>query len=358
MHLERFESYLSKIFVFLIYSSVILGSVGIFKDYAITVTLIILIIFLGNRLVLGKLLKIPRNYILLQVFIASLLIHTLFFDGKIIYFWMFFTGGLVWLAVFNNTETVRKYLNIFLVVFGFTMLALFLWYRLHGISFMSPDNLFLPLGPNVKHNHLGDLWSLIVISSIYQALFKNRRLFYITTLSGICIILFSFSRSSIFSVATGLIFIIFNLNGLKNRNTYITISGIILAIIFLYFSFYKSALFARPYFGEAIAALATHPLGVGMGNFYLISKETNVVHNLILEVVSGMGVFSIIFIYWIIKILSEIFKNSKNNLLFKALFLAMFVNFMFDSIYVIPGYFLLWFLILGAAQNNNQFDNA
>jgi hypothetical protein len=96
-----------------------------------------------------------------------------------------------------------------------------------------------------------------------------------------------------------------------------------------------------------------------MGNFREISKDpgnhilgfwgfSSVAHNIALEVLSGLGILGFVFVYWLYKVLSDLWSDkSKKNILYKSVFFALTVNFLFDSTYFIPTMLWLWFTTLG-----------
>lgn len=325
-------------------------SVGFLKNSFIAISIIIIFIFIGAKLIQGINIKIPDNFTIYNLFNITLLIHYYLIGGEIIYFWMFFVGGMFWLSMYNVSETTKKYFPGFLISLGFLMLATFTYYYFKGVHFISPDNLFLPQKEMIKHNHIGDLWALILVLLSYKITTKSKVWQILLSIVALVIITFSLSRSALVSFIVGLIYIFYNLpnnsNDFKLAPKHFWIIFIISLPILVYFGSVKSILFARPYYMEAIRSLFSNPLGLGMGEFAKASTETNVVHNLVLEVVSGIGVFSIVFIYWLYKMAVNIFFKKGSDLLYAAIAVAMFTNFSFDSSYVIPVFFWLWFCVI------------
>jgi hypothetical protein len=179
---------------------------------------------------------------------------------------------------------------------------------------------------------------------------------------GIYFLAISLSRSAYLALGVG-IFYLFNKLGLTNKYKKLYVLFIILgALLFIYAAAFKSTLFARPYFEQVVWGLGKWPLGVGVGNFGLISKDpsapwwsevasnfSTLTHNVALEMVAGMGVLGLSFLGWLVYVLLDTIKNSRKAL-FTAVFLAITSNFMFDTTYYIPTMIWLWFIFLGLAQ--------
>lgn len=341
---------LDNLFLAMLGTFFILLSIGFFKNSFTAISIIIVFIFIGAKLIQGINIKIPNNFLVYSLFNLALLLHFTYFGGQIIYFWMFFVGGLFWISIYNVNEITKRYFPGFLVSLGFLMLATFTYYYFKGVHFVSPDNLFLPQKELIKHNHIGDLWALILVFLSYKIIVKPKVWLILFSIIALVIITFSLSRSALVSFIAGLIYIFYNLpnnrNNFKLTPKHYWIIFIISLPILVYFGSIKSILFARPYYMEAILSLISNPLGLGMGEFARVSSETNVVHNLVLEVASGIGVFSIVFIYWLYKMAKDIFIKKDINILYAAIAIAMFTNFSFDSIYVIPIFFWLWFGVI------------
>lgn len=345
MQNKTFTFYLDRLFLILTSVFIFMGSCGIFKDYCIPLSIANALLFLGIKLVWGTEVRIPKHFKLYALFTTTLLLHFFIFGGKIIYFWMFLSGGLYWVSIYNIRTLAEKYFFPFIYFLGLMSLFLFIYFKLIGTTYLSPDNLFLPIKDGLLHNHIGDIWAVILVSVFYKVITKFKTCYIPLIIIGFIMIVLSFSRSSVITLAVGIAYVLYRLN-LRTKKNIAILAALICSSIFIYFSIYKSTIFARPYFEEAIYSLLKTPLGFGMGNFSNVSTETNVVHNLVLEVIGGMGVFSSIFIFWLYKVGETIYNNKNINIEFSAIFIALFVNFFFDSTYVIPGLFWIWFVAL------------
>ncbi len=85
-----------------------------------------------------------------------------------------------------------------------------------------------------------------------------------------------------------------------------------------------------------------------MANFAEVSETTNVVHNVILEFLVGMGVFSSVFFLWLYKAFRYLINT--RNIMLVAVLISIFTNFLFDTTYVIVGMLWLWFATLGIVE--------
>ena len=115
------------------------------------------------------------------------------------------------------------------------------------------------------------------------------------------------------------------------------------------------------YLLQGIVGIYKYPLGVGVGNYKIITldRTTNIfratsfspmAHNIIIEIISGLGIFAISFIFWLVEVINYVFKkNNNNNNLWAAVFLGLSINFLFDFTYFIPTMVWLWLISLGFA---------
>jgi hypothetical protein len=226
------------------------------------------------------------------------------------------------------------------------MTVFFLLSRGQGIAWTSSnENLFRPILSVPYHNHIGDLWAIILVATIYLMSLKTRTWHFPIIVIGLIMLTVSFSRSAVLSLGAGALYIFYNSPVKAKLKKYLLVIITVCVILFIYFGLYKTTLFARPYFAEALTSLIKYPLGTGVGNFSKVSPETSLAHNIILEIGLGMGLFSIGFIVWLVRTFKQFTENNK-GILYKAVFLALFVNFCFDITYVVPAVIWLWFSVL------------
>lgn len=344
-------SIFDQIFLYLSGISIILGGMGIFKATAIPLSVALCFAFLGIKTLQGYSINIAPTFWLHIAFLLALLISSIFFDGEIIYFWMFLSGGLFWLVIENFFLHLSKYLPPFILVVALIMTATHFLLRLNGIDTLSPDNLFLPIEKQVIHNHLGDLWAIAILPVIYTILRSGGKwyLFAVSVL-GLIMVGLSYSRSAIAVLVLGFWYLISKIQAekktIKNTRYLRTVEITILVSIFavlIYFSTTKSLFFSRPYYIESLISIIKNPLGIGMGNFDMVSRETNNVHNVVLEVINGLGILGVFFIIFLLKAIQALFyKNT--NIAAATIWIGIFANFLFDSTYVIPGLLWIWYI--------------
>lgn len=323
----------------------IFGATGTYKNDAVILSIVNGILFIGIKLIQNVKIQIPKNFYLYSVFLLSLLIHSLFFDGKFDYLWIFLSGGLYWFHFYNMKAVVSRYFLYFLILSGIIMTSLFIYSNIHSVYFLSEANLFLPTSLLITHNHIGDLWAIILVAIVFLISQRVRWWHFLAITTGLVMIALSQSRSAIVALGVGVAYIFYTSADKKDLKKYLFAILTICLVLFIYFGIYKTTLFARPYFLEAVIGLQKFPAGTGTGNFSKISVASSLTHNIVLEIVSGMGVYSIVFIMWILKIF-QLFIQKKSNTLYTALILAISTNFMFDTTYTIPTMIWLWFASL------------
>jgi hypothetical protein len=169
----------------------------------------------------------------------------------------------------------------------------------------------------------------------------------------------SLSRSAYVALAAGAYYIFYRLGFNKRYKKVFGIILVVIAVIFVFAGAFKTTLFGRAYYAESLVGIINHPLGLGMGRFYQISAASPgtvsaYVHNIILEFVLGMGIFSIFFLWWLARVLYALFKEKGRDTLFSAIFILIFVDFCFGLTYSIPVFILLWFISLGLAQKEGS----
>ena len=280
------------------------------------------------------------------------------------YLILFSGGGAFWLLFFNLGEKFKDTFGRLVIVLGIVyggsfLINLLLFPQVPIRSW----TLYLPGAISRNHNHLGDLWAVVMLLVVHKLLTRPKWWHWVLLAVGVYFLAISLSRSAYLALGVG-IFYLFNKLGLtKKFRKFYLLFLVLTAGLFLFAAFFKSTLLARPYFGQALWGLSKWPWGVGVGNFGIISADpqspwwsvprvgivTTSAHNIALEMVSGMGILGLVFVFWLVYVLVDILKNSKKAL-FTAIFLAIGVNFMFDITYYIPTMLWLWFVSLGLAQ--------
>ena len=325
--------------------------------------------FIRNK----KSFELPRGFSLFLIFL-SLLVANIFWSlnqkSTLEYLILLLGGGAWWLLLFNLGERVREdFANVIIVlgiVFGASyLLDLFLYSELPVRAW----SLYLSSSAGRNHNHLGDLWAIVVVVLSHKLLTKPRWWHWALIVLGTFFLTISLSRSSYLALGVGIFYLFNKFQGVKKfRKLYFLLLAVATGL-FLYAGLFKSTFFARPYFEQAIWGFKKWPFGVGVGNFGTISTNaqgpwwigprtgifSSYAHNVVIEMISGMGFLGLVFAVWLIYVLVDALKNSKETL-FTAVFLAITANFMFDTTYYIPTMLWLWFATLGLAGSKGQKD--
>ena len=324
----------------------ILGGTGVYRELSLFLNIALVSAFLGYKLARDGHLIVPKNFYIYMAFVAVLFAHTLLTGARFMFFWLFLSGGATWLTVYNFKKLFEKHFLHLTIGLALAMGLAFFYSLARGISSVSPDSHFLPLAPHITHNHIADLWAVTLVAILFKLSEKPRFWHLIMIPLGVFFLTMGTSRSADLSLVIGAFYIFFR----SGRHTWLkrAFSGVLTVAVLLavYAGLAKTTLFSRPYFWTAIAGFFQHPLGIGMGNFEKLGSTSTLVHNVVLEVVSGMGIFSAIFIFWLYKIFKSLGDTKNANILYVAVFLAILANFFFDTTYVVPTMFWLWFVSL------------
>lgn len=354
-----------KLLVFLFLALLFLGGTG-FENLLVGILGVALgtVLLLLNHFVFQKTV-FPKGFSLYLLFLLFL-VFSEFYRGNLVfglkYLLLFVGGGLFWVSFFNLKSFISKKFHYSVVILGILFALVAFYYSVSGQTWASPWGL---IGPYSKlHHHLGDYWVLVVIAAFWF-MRKGIRLWHIGLLILSALILFfSLSRSAYTALLGGGAFLLFKSQAFKDKRK-ILISSLVFLIVVLFFGyteFLKPALFSRPYYIQGVLGFFNNPLGVGMGNFRKISLDpayhiwvmtgySSVAHNIFLEVLVGTGVFAIPFFLWFYQALKDVFKvKSKLETFYSASFLALTINFFFDSTYLIPTMIFLWFILLALVQ--------
>ncbi len=331
--------------------------------FVISSFLLVILYFGKGRLLL------PRHFnvfILFSVLFAATLFWSKDPFNSFRYFLMFIAGGFFYLLIFNikkyDKNIENKTINL-LILLGFCFTIWAIVEKITGVKQIGSFGLIRYASVTRNHHHLGDFWVIIVIISIYN-FFLNKARDYkwlIILTVGVLIIMLSGSRSALVSLFMGVIFLYYKEPVFQKFKKVFVGLLILLSLIMLYIGSSKGIFFEREYFIQAIVGIIKNPLGIGVGNFELISGDSkysilglsnfsSVTHNLILEILLGMGVFGLSFVVWFTKIAVDLLnKRSNKNILFQAVFVALTINFMFDFTYFIPTMLWFWFISLSLA---------
>ena len=361
------------VFLVVIFILLLAGGLGLYLQSVRLMGVLFAVAALVLLLFSRQKLNLPKGFFLFFVFLVLLGANVAWSREKLAtleYLVMFAGGGVIWLLFYNMGEKFKanfeRLLLILGIVFGVSLIINWLVFPELPVR---PWSLYLPGPTSRMHNHLGDLWATVVIIVVHKLLTKPRWWHWVVSAMGVYFLAISLSRSAYLALAVGIVYL-FNQLGLTKKFKRLYIIFLLLVTgLFLYAAFFKSTLLARPYFGQVLWGLFKWPWGVGVGNFGIISSDihspwwdwqrvgiiSSLTHNIILEILAGMGILGFIFVGWLTHVLMDLFKHSKQTL-FSAVFLAITVNFMFDTTYYIPTMLWLWFASLGLAQVGENKD--
>jgi hypothetical protein len=278
-------------------------------------------------------------------------------------FLLFAGGGVFWVVFFNLKQKIYEEFNKIIIYSGLFFSVLYFYNRfVDGSDKFVPDSLIHISTPYLNHSHIGDYWALLLILTVYRYVIHKERLSWLLVVLGGFLLTLSQSRSAILSLAVGVL-IIFRSEGFWEKYRNILVLVMVLAAgLFIFTGFSKPTLISRPYYVQGIVGLVRNPFGIGMGNFGIISIDpqnhlwglssySSAALNIFLEVLSGIGVFGLIFIVWLVSVINNLLRrDASQNAIYMALFFAITVNFFFDSTYFIPTMLWLWFAFLGLSQ--------
>lgn len=302
----------------------------------------------------------PKLFFGYVAFLASFLANIWWSKNQLIttQHWLIFASmSFVWIYVSSHANWFKKYFLPLLLTLGmlfFIMTIASQTIPLFSFVKTTPRGLVGMYSINADHFMLGDFWAVLLIVLVYRYLQSKKGWLLPFICLGMAILLFALSRSALvgFIVALAVYF---------SRSPGISIHWkrffwVFVAITTLYMATQKSLLFNRPYYIQALAGFFAYPFGVGVGNFELISKDTQfhllglsgfsrVTHSLFLEFIAGMGVLGLYFWWWCYRVYMLYIKPVKLSEYSLAL-IALVVDFMFNPTYFVsPMWWMLGMLL-------------
>ena len=313
---------------------------------------------------------IPKGFLIYGLFIflfALSLFWSLNWPSSLGHLVLYVSGGVFWVAFFNLKGKSKNAIENIVVILGILFGTFALAYKyLNFAPFgRAPFSLVYPAIAN--HHHIGDIWAIVTVIVIHKVFVRKKYLYFLLFIPGVFFLILSLSKSAYLALATGAYFIFYYKGWIQKYNKILAILLFIIVALFLFAGAQKTTLFSRPYFYQALAGLIKHPLGVGYGNFESVSTEcfgcfddkllsfSSVTHNIILEVLVGMGILGLSFVYWLYLVSRDLLESLKeNNLAVSASFFALLTNFFFDFTYFIPTMLWIFFIFLGLAQEKHE----
>jgi len=340
---------------------------------AIVTCLLILILGLNYR----QKVFYPKHFNLYLVFLAALLLSNLFSLDKthsFYYLQLFISAGLFWLVSYNLKPTLINHLDKIILCLGIIFSSITLLAHQLNLELFK----FTPFGftgylskSMLDHHRLADFWILIVTLSFTYLLglrskyklFRSKPFNTILITVGLAIIVWGLSRTAIVAVISGVLYYTHSRGMLSKYQKLINSVLLIFTALFLYTSQFKSVFSNRQYYLQGLAGYVKRPiLGYGLGNFGVVSIDrsnhlfgldgfSSLAFNLPLEIMIGMGLLGLSFLYWAYKALISSLSINQNRG-HQALLVAISVSFFFDATYFIPTMLWLWFILLGLLSQN------
>ncbi|OGK16094.1 hypothetical protein A2774_01850 [Candidatus Roizmanbacteria bacterium RIFCSPHIGHO2_01_FULL_39_12c] len=350
--------------IIILFSVLIIGGLGWENYYFLGSILLWLIINFFISVRQKKDFKFPPGVFLYQIFLIFFsfnLFWTKNFWSTLLYLMFYAIGFFFWIIAYNQKPKF-KHLAGLVILLG---VIFAIWSIVNILIGIEPkiDSFSLNKFATRDHHHIADLWAVVLsIIAVNLMTGSKNKIYWLLIPFGAYLFYISRSRTAILALLAGTFYIFQALPETKKylKRLYILITAAIL--LFLFFGRTKPVLLDRVYYLQGIAGVIRNPLGVGVGNFGLISSDSknhlfglsdfsSVAMNLILEMLTGMGVFAFIFLVWFIKVIFTVFAHhDENSLVPKLIFLTLTVNFLFDFTYLIPTFLWLWFISLGLSQ--------
>lgn len=313
---------------------------------------------------------VPKNFWLMIVFVAILFISSFFAKDKtnpFSYTAIFTIGTIFWL-IFYNIKDGGKILHNLILNLTLTYSVLYLITKIFTLDTVPLSKLFFMESLASRHYHVGDLWSLALILIIGKHWGKFSLKTWILLDFGFLFLVLSNARSAYLSLIVGFVYLISRkFAGGDYKKLIPTVFLTLIIGLFIFASINKTTIFSRPYFLQSIESFSKYPIGVGMGNFKQIGLEyynktgdplkfSLYTHNIILEALSGVGVFAVVLIIFLYSTVKQILMEKKKNIEWGAALLAILTNFMFDTTYTIPGMIWIMFIFIGI-YNSKVFES-
>ncbi len=295
--------------------------------------------------------SIPPGFFSLLTFTALLNLFPFFINetvNPLRYALNFNLGVLGYLFFYNYNQSFH------LITKSIKYLS-FLYAGLYLLSFIFPIELakfaffIFPQTDPTIHFNLGLIWGFYALTEVAQKGVKVKPHLIIITLVFAVI---SFNRTVILGIILGLLYLA---NGEVSKIfTKWKVGFTLLSIIILLFmGLSKTTIFNRPYFFQSIKVFFDNIWGVGLGNFGLVSSSTSFAHSILLEIVSGLGIFSIPFVVWMFKVYKNLTTVGQENFFIKSVQLSTLVILLFTPNYIIFGFMWFWFLCIGIEEEES-----
>jgi hypothetical protein len=356
--------------LFVIFTFLAIFTSGISRE---SILLSFLFSTLGTTLGLINLLKtvrkinIPRHFFIMVLFFLILQVYLFFIGDKLnpLYSSIVLGEGLIYWAIFYNLPEAFRYIKYFIYSLAIIYSLIYLASLAFNISLTKLAELYFgPSQLTSRHWHLGNLWAFVLVITIAANWGKYNLKNLPLIVLGIIFLVISNVRSAMVSLMASFIYLFYQKKTVAKMQKVTIIALALTAVIaFIYISRFKTSIFSRPYYIQSIESFAKYPLGVGVGNFKNIAIEyykenpsdtslSFYTHNVFLETLSGVGVFSMIPLIFLILLTKDLIRR-RFDIIPSSLLIAMLVNFMIDASYLRIGLVWLFFMTLGTLRFQN-----
>lgn len=319
---------------------------------------------LAGYLIVEKEIELPEGF---WWYVAFLVIQvaSLFWslDARLSYEYlvMYISGGVFWVLAYNWSDLIEGWLGDLVMSLGVVFGMLFGWVKLKDVQVVRGWSLYFYNSRYFNNNHIGNWWAVVVVVLLVWWMREKRWWQTVLGVVGTGMIMMSQSRAALVAVMGGLWYL-YKKGRIKIRKWMEWLGLFLLIGGFVYLGMNKRTLLSRQYFVQALAGLWHNPLGVGIGNFRHVSGDSAmhwlglsdyaiVVFNVVLEMMVSLGWLGLVFVWWLVKRVEEVWKiEGQRGLVERVVFLVLMVNFMFAATYFQASMFWLWMISLGVSQ--------
>ena len=343
------------------------GGLGYERNLVIALGGVVSVLLLAFAGLKKEKILLPKGFLAYNVFLiffALSLTWSLDWQKSFVYLTGYATGSLLWLSFFNLKRKTEAYLGKIILILGILFGSFTLAYELWEFAPFGRMGLTLVFPATFNHHHISDFWVVVLVFVIFKVLVKKKYIYSLFFIPGVYFLIISLSRAAYVSLAVGASLIFYYQGWLEKYKKYALPFFLFVVALFLFAGTQKTTLFSRIYFLQALVGIIKYPLGVGVGNFGSISAEFQsgslvgfsfLTHNIVLEVLVGMGIFGLTFVFWLYQVLKSLIEELGSKAVLPAsAFLALLTNFLLDSTYFIPTMFWLLFIFLGLAQKERE----
>jgi len=247
-----------------------------------------------------------------------------------LYYSAIISEALFYWLIFYNIENGKHIAKRIFITFSILYSSILLITKTFDLNFFALGERIFQEAPN-KHYYYNCFWVPAIILLFKKELKKIKKDRLILIIAGIIFLIISNSRTSFVAFVLSIVYMIYKRYFvIKLKKKYIIIPVLLMGVLFVYLGVQKTTLFSRPYFAQSIQSFPQNPLGVGFGNFAQISDTfrgnendwtpfSGNVHNIILESLSGVGVFTILLVAFLFLIIKDVLLSISEGIVWEQL---------------------------------------